>query len=71
MFDFQIVMDNLATYSDTNKKYIYYLSRSSPYFRDTATTQTYAVYPTIYIPADAQITGGSGTTAKPFIININ
>ena len=65
------VMDNLATYSDTNKKYIYYLSRSSPYFRDTATTQTYAVYPTIYIPADAQITGGSGTTAKPFIININ
>ena len=63
------VMDNVANHS--GEQYFYYLARSSPYFRDTATTNSYAIYPVIYLPADAEISGGSGTTAKPYVITTN
>ncbi len=65
------VMNNPDDYSETDKKYFYYVTRSSPLFRNTATTNAYTVYPTIYLPADAEISGGSGTDSRPYIININ
>ena len=65
------VMNNPDDYSETDKKYFYYVTRSSPLFRNTATTNSYTVYPTIYLPADAEISGGSGTDSRPYIININ